>query len=118
MAAERIGKARCPLCRGVASVSLSKSQLTVLTMNCCQAQLFTRSDRSDSLVRALLLPPEQQGLQISEMRKEKSFCDVPLVPDRGIRIVEGNAVQTHETTPAPAPAKKPAMAWGFMGASQ
>lgn len=58
MAAVKIGKARCPLCGGVASVSLSKSQLPVLTMNCCQAQLFTRSDRSDMLVRGLMLPSE------------------------------------------------------------
>lgn len=55
MAAEKIGKARCPLCGGTADVSLSKSRLVVLTMNCCQAQLFTRSDRSDELVRQLII---------------------------------------------------------------
>lgn len=59
MAAEKLGKARCPLCGGTASVSLSKSNLPVMVMNCCQAQLFTRSDRSDMLVRSLLLPAEQ-----------------------------------------------------------
>lgn len=55
MAAEKIGNARCPLCGGTARVSLSKNKLTVMTMNCCNAQLFTRSDRSDELVRALIL---------------------------------------------------------------
>ena len=58
MPAEKIGKARCPLCGGTADVSLSKSRLVVLTMNCCQAQLFTRSDRSDDLVRRLIIRPE------------------------------------------------------------
>ena len=80
MAAEKIGKARCPLCGGVASVSLSKNQLPVLTMNCCQAQLFARSDRSDMLVRGLMLPAEQQHLPISEKR--------PGVEDKGIRVPE------------------------------
>lgn len=57
MAAEKIGAARCPLCGGTASVSLSKNQLPVMTMNCCNAQLFARSDRSDMHIRALLIKP-------------------------------------------------------------
>lgn len=60
MAAEKIGPARCPLCGGKARVSLSKSGLPVMTMNCCQAQLFTRSDRSDMLVRGLLLKEQDE----------------------------------------------------------
>lgn len=68
MAAEKIGPARCPLCGGTASVSLSKSQLTVMTMNCCQAQLFTRSDRSDSLVRGLLLPPKADPAPVADVK--------------------------------------------------
>jgi len=56
MAAEKIGDARCPLCGGTARVSLSKSGYAVMTMNCCQAQLFTRSPRSDELVRDLIRP--------------------------------------------------------------
>lgn len=95
MAAEKIGKARCPLCGGTASVSLSKSKLPVMTMNCCQAQLFTRSDRSDMLVRALMLPPEQQDTPISPKSPE--------VEDRGVRVVNDEAVQTSPpTTEAPA----------------
>lgn len=53
-----VGPARCPLCGGTARLSVAKSQLGVLTMNCCNAQLFARSDRSDALLRGLVLPPE------------------------------------------------------------
>lgn len=52
MAAEKIGDGTCPLCQGVARVSLSKSGLTVMTCNGCNMQLFTRSGRSDELVRS------------------------------------------------------------------
>lgn len=59
MAAEKIGPARCPLCGGTASVGLSRKQLPVLTCNGCNIQLFTRSDRSDDLVRRLLIKTAQ-----------------------------------------------------------
>ncbi|MBN9407620.1 MAG: hypothetical protein J0H69_00595 [Burkholderiales bacterium] len=58
MAAEEIGAAKCPLCGGRARVSLAKSQLTVMTMNCCKAQLFARGSESDLHIRALLLPKD------------------------------------------------------------
>lgn len=48
--------ARCPLCGGTARLGLAKTQLPVMTMNCCNAQLFARSDRSDRLLRELLQP--------------------------------------------------------------
>lgn len=55
MAAEKIGDATCPLCRAQgARVSLSKSRLAVLTCNACNLQLFSRSGRSDELVRAYI----------------------------------------------------------------
>ena len=57
MAAELIGVARCPLCGGRARLSLAKTNLPVMTMNCCNAQLFARSDRSDLLMRGLLHAP-------------------------------------------------------------
>jgi hypothetical protein len=57
MAAERIGRARCPLCRaGGASVSLTKKGLTCMTCNSCNTQLFARSGRSDELLRACIVP--------------------------------------------------------------
>lgn len=58
MAAEKIGDGRCPLCAGSARVSLSKSGLAVMTCNGCNMQLFTRSGRSDEMVRGLLRPAE------------------------------------------------------------
>lgn len=62
MAAEKIGDARCPLCGGTARVSLSKSGYAVMTMNCCNAQLFTRSPRSDEMVRDLIRPASAPAL--------------------------------------------------------
>lgn len=57
MAAEKIGDARCPVCKsGGARVSLSRSNLAVLTCNSCNCQVFTRSGRSDELVRGLIAP--------------------------------------------------------------
>ncbi len=61
MASEKIGDARCPLCGGTSRVGLAKTQLPVLTCNACNIQLFTRSDRSDQLVRALLLAPKKDA---------------------------------------------------------
>lgn len=58
MASDLIGMARCPLCGGRARLGLAKNQLPVMTMNCCNAQLFARSDRSDSLLRGMLLPAD------------------------------------------------------------
>ncbi|VTU20739.1 hypothetical protein SRS16CHR_02704 [Variovorax sp. SRS16] len=52
MAAEKLGDGRCPLCAGSARVSLSKNGLAVMTCNACNMQLFTRSGRSDELVRS------------------------------------------------------------------
>lgn len=57
MAAEKIGQARCPVCKsGGASVSLSKKNLVCLTCNACNLQIFARSGRSDELVRAYIVP--------------------------------------------------------------
>lgn len=54
--AEKVGQATCPLCRKTARVSLMKTQLVCLTCNSCNMQLFARSDRSDELVRGLIIP--------------------------------------------------------------
>lgn len=70
MAAELIGRCRCPVCGGdKARLTLAKSRLSVLTCNGCNFQGFARSDRSDEKLRALLiaepkapeaLPPEPE----------------------------------------------------------
>jgi len=55
MAAELIGRCRCPLCGSdKARLSLAKSQLAVMTCNGCNCQLFARSDISDGKLRQLL----------------------------------------------------------------
>lgn len=95
MAAEKVGDARCPLCGGTARVSLAKSQLVVMTMNCCNAQLFTRSDRSDMLVRAMLLKPS--AAPVVEPEKTPAAVPVPAVP-----------VQEKTET------KKPGFTWGVL----
>ena len=59
MAADSIGAIRCPLgCGAMARVSVSKKQLSCVTCNGCNSQTFTRSDRSDELVRARIKPVE------------------------------------------------------------
>lgn len=57
MAAETIGRCRCPVCASdKARLSLAKSGLPVVTCNACNFQGFARSDNSDRQLRALLLP--------------------------------------------------------------
>lgn len=96
MAAPKIGKERCPLCRGTADVSLAKSGLVVLTMNCCNAQLFTRSGRSDELVRDLLLPNDPAPASGSQGE--------PLAPAAPAPVVD--EVDPVPAAPAPAPVTK------------
>ncbi|KQW76594.1 hypothetical protein [Methylibium sp. Root1272] len=94
MAAESIGRCTCPLCRSDrARLSLAKSGLPVLTCNGCNIQLFARSDRSDELVRALIVheaPPPP--------------ADDPPAPPAPIA-----------TAPQPAPATRAPMGWGVLG---
>jgi hypothetical protein len=56
VAAEQIGRCKCPVCSSTkAKLSLAKSQLCVITCNSCNFQGFARSDRSDELLRALMV---------------------------------------------------------------
>jgi hypothetical protein len=89
MAAETIGRCKCPLCGSVkAKLSLAKSGLPVLTCNGCNTQSFARSERSDDLMRALLV------------REEPAPEPAPPVP-----------APAPEIKPAPAAPAKPA--WGL-----
>jgi len=92
MAAEQIGRCKCPVCGGVARLSLAKSQLAVVTCNGCNFQGFARSDRSDEKLRALVIPEQKQDL--TPAAPAPAPVAVPAVP------------------PAPAPAPKPAGLWG------
>jgi hypothetical protein len=56
MAADVIGRCRCPVCSSDrASLRLSCKGLPYILCNTCHIQLFSRSDMSDSLLRALLI---------------------------------------------------------------
>lgn len=97
MAAELIGRCRCPLCRNdKARLSLAKSGLPVITCNGCNFQGFARSDRSDDRLRELLLPTQDKPTADTE---------------------QALPAQVTETAPEPATAHEPARAtssgWGF-----
>lgn len=82
MAAELIGRCRCPVCSSdKARLSLAKSRLVVITCNGCNFQGFARSDRSDEKLRALLIAEPKEPQQ-----------------------------EPQAATPAPAPAAPPAPA--------
>lgn len=55
MAAEReIGRASCPVCASDrARLRVSAKGLAYVVCNACQCQVFSRSDRSDELLRRL-----------------------------------------------------------------
>lgn len=79
MAAAKLGDARCPLCGGTARVSLSKSGYAVMTMNCCNAQLFTRSPRSDELVRDLIRQEPSGPARVIEVGGNQGRGNPPAV---------------------------------------
>ncbi len=57
--ANALGRGRCPLCDNRrASLTFSVKNLACLTCNACNTQVFARSDRSDELLRGLILPAE------------------------------------------------------------
>lgn len=61
MAAEsnRIGLGSCPVCASPkAHYTVSKKQLVCVTCNSCNFQGFARSDRSDELLRAKIIPAQ------------------------------------------------------------
>ncbi len=104
-----IGKASCPLCGSKkARVTLSKAGLSVLTCNSCNCQLFARSDRSDELLRAQLIP---------ESAGDAPAVAVPKASD-GQPAERATAAASNEragespaaTAPAPEPSGSPTVA--------
>jgi len=96
MAAELIGRSRCPLCSSdKARLSLSKRGLSCLTCDGCNLQVFARSDNSDTRLRALVI------------RETKPDPNPEPAPTAAPAPVAAPA-----SPPAPAPAKKPAGLWG------
>jgi pyruvate/2-oxoglutarate dehydrogenase complex dihydrolipoamide acyltransferase (E2) component len=102
VAAELIGHGVCPVCKSKgARVSLSKSGLAVLTCNACNAQLFTRSGRSDELVRAAI--HTRAGEPAPAAAAPAPAAPAPAAP-----------APAAAQAPAPAPAAaKPRPAWGL-----
>lgn len=51
-----IGRCRCPVCASDrARLRVSAKQLAYVTCNACNAQVFSRSERSDDLLRSMLV---------------------------------------------------------------
>ena len=96
MAAELIGRCTCPVCKGRARLTLARTQLPVITCNGCNFQGFARSDRSDALLRALVVPGDDAA-------PEPVRTEPPPPPKPA-------PVRTPEPVQQPAP--EPAMAWG------
>jgi hypothetical protein len=102
VAAELIGRCKCPLCGGVARLSLAKTQLSVLTCNGCNFQGFARSDRSDEKLRALLIPEPAAAQALAETKQAL--------------VSAGRAAPEPEPGPTPTPAPAPAKPnWGLFG---
>lgn len=93
--AKTIGAGRCPCCGSTkARYTVSKSQLAVVTCNACNFQGFSRSDRSDEMLRANIIAQPAQA--------EPTPAPTP----------------AKQETPAPAPAAKKSPSWGMLrGAS-
>lgn len=93
MAAQQLGRGRCPLCGSEhARVSLSKNNLAVMTCTApaCGMQLFTRGEGADEKIRDRIV----------------TATEPPPAPAPAVEPT---------TTPAPAP-KEPAFRWGILGA--
>lgn len=101
MAAEQIGRGKCPICgSGKARFSVSRSLLAVVTCNGCNFQGFARSDRSDELLRA-------------HIATEKPEPDP--APDPVRTEIEPPAPAPEPVRTAPPPAAPARMGWGVLG---
>lgn len=57
-----IGRGRCPVCANDrARIGLTASQLACLTCDACNAQVFARSDKSDTELRRLVKPEPESA---------------------------------------------------------
>jgi hypothetical protein len=105
MAAERIGRARCPLCgTSRARLSLSRSGLACLTCDGCNLQVFARSSTSDELLRRQHLP----GDGTEPAPAEPNAAPAPRPAPR--------PAPAAAPRPEPAPAARPG--WGFLAGAE
>lgn len=91
-----IGAGRCPCCGSLkARFTVSKSQLAVVTCNACNFQGFSRSDRSDELLRA--------NIQAAPVAVQSE----PVA----VQPATAPAAKAKPATPPPA---KPGLSWGML----
>lgn len=103
MAAETIGRGKCPVCGGSkARFTVTKSQLACVTCNGCNFQGFARSDRSDELLRALIATEKPEPEPAPE-------------PVRTAPAPEPAPEPVRTPSPPPATSSRPAMGWGVLG---
>lgn len=81
--AQQIGRGRCPVCAfGRARFAVSAKQLACMTCDGCNLQIFARSDRSDDMLRKLIVP----GLPVHEIEPKTPDPEpappIPTVPPR------------------------------------
>jgi cell division protein FtsN len=101
-----LGPARCPLCGGTAKARLSGKGLAYLVMDCCNAQLFTRSGKSDELARSLIRPATP-GAVTPQVRPEPVRTEKPAptpapAPIEPVRTTAPAPKQQPPAPPAPA----------------
>jgi len=106
-----IGKARCPLCGGVARLRVSASGLSYLAMDCCKAQLFTRGDHSDTLARGLLLKEDPAPAAPAPAPKQDPAAAAPVPKPAPAAVLPAVKNPPAPTAPAPAPAAKAGWGW-------
>lgn len=119
MAAELIGRCRCPVCKSDrARLSLAKSRLSVITCNGCNFQGFARSDKADELLRARLVieAPPVPAAPPAPVRTESAPPPAPPKAPEPVRTAPTPepAAAAPVRAPAPAPTEPPRRAaWGL-----
>lgn len=97
-----IGLGKCPCCASdKAVIKFSAKNLAYLTCNACNVQIFSRSDNSDTRLRAMIHKTAPQA--------EKPVEKTPLAEPAKLAT---------ETKPTPKiEPKKETFNWGFLGAA-
>ena len=101
--ANEIGRCRCPACESTrARLRVSAKQLAYVTCDTCNVQVFARSDRSDALLRALLVVEPAAAPISATPPAAQISAPVPKLP-------------TVAPAARPSPATARSTTWGFLG---
>ena len=91
-----LGAARCPCCDSRrAALRLSAKGLAYLVCNTCNVQIFARSERSDDLLRDLLIPAAPSAPEV--------VMGSPSAPPKEVMGSPASPKPAPVPTPAPAP---------------